>query len=168
MTEKSAVTSTGATPFILHADEGERIDAFGNECIFKLTGANTAGTMTLVQGVVPPGGGPPPHVHRRDDEVFIIMEGRYRFLIGETWTEVGPGAVVFLPRNSVHTFRNVGETNSRHRAFLTPSGFETFYAKCAEVFAAPGPPDMGRLTAISHDHGYEFAIGRPSSPLSDP
>jgi quercetin dioxygenase-like cupin family protein len=168
MTTPSSVGSTGAPPFILHADEGERISAFGSEAIFKLTGANTAGTMTLLLGTVPPGGGPPPHVHRSDDEFFIIIEGQYRFLIGETWTEVGPGAVVFLPRNSVHTFRNIGETNSRHWAFVTPSGFETFYAKCAEVFAVPGPPDMGRLTAISQDHGYEFVIGQRTSPVSAP
>jgi quercetin dioxygenase-like cupin family protein len=165
MTTPGSVASTGPTAFIIHPDEGERIAAFGSEAIFKLTGANTAGTMTLLLGVVPPGGGPPPHVHRHDDEFFIIIEGQYRFLIGETWTEVGPGAVVFLPRNNVHTFRNIGKTNSRHWAFVAPSGFETFYARCAEVFAVPGPPDLRRLTAISEDYGYEFVIGQQASPV---
>ena len=159
MNAASPVAPKEQKAFIVHADEGERINAFGSEAIFKLTGENTGGTFTLCLGVVPPGGGPPPHVHRLDDEIFIIVEGRYNFLIGDTWTEVGPGAVVYLPRGNAHTFRNIGATPSRHWAFLNPSGFETFYLRCAEVFAAPGPPDFARLGAISHEHGYDIIRG---------
>jgi hypothetical protein len=38
----------------------------------------------------------------------------------------------------------------------TPSGFEIFFARCAEVFAQPGEPDMPRIIAISAEHGIEF------------
>ena len=37
--------------------------------------------------------------------------------------------------------------------------FETFYARCAEVFAAPGPPDFARIGAISREHGYDIIRG---------
>ncbi len=73
-------------------------------------------------------------------------------------TEVGPGAVVYLPRDNVHSFENIGDTPSRHWALLTPSGFETMYARCAEVFAGPGPPDFARIAAIGREHGYETLI----------
>jgi len=147
---------------ILHPDEGERINAFGSEAIFKLTGENTGGNFTLCLGVVPPGGGPPPHVHSVDEEIFIIIEGQYNFLIGETWHEVGPGAVVYLPRGNPHTFKNVSDKPSRHWAMLNPSGFETFYARCAEVFSRPGAPDFARIGAISREHGYEILRGGQS------
>jgi hypothetical protein len=40
-----------------------------------------------------------------------------------------------------------------------PSGFERFFSKSAEVFAATPagkPPDMSRLLAISDEFGIEF------------
>jgi hypothetical protein len=70
-----------------------------------------------------------------------------------------PGTVVYTPRGVVHTFQNVGETPSRQLVIGTPSGFELFFSKSAEIFAAAeagGPPDMARILAISEEHGIEF------------
>jgi quercetin dioxygenase-like cupin family protein len=142
--------------FVLHADEGEWIDAFGNKGLFKLTGANTGGSLTLMLSTVPAGGGTPPHIHNVDDEMFIIVEGRYRFVMNGVSKEVGPGAIVYLPRDCVHSFQNIGDTPSKHWALLTPSGFETFYARCAELFAQPGPPNFARIAAITREQGYQI------------
>jgi len=153
-------TTSKPKPFVLHADQGEWIDAFGNRSLFKVTGATSGGSLTLLLATVPVGGGTPAHIHNVDDEMFIIAEGRYRFVMDGVESEVGPGAVVYLPRDCVHSFQNIGDTPAKHWALLTPSGFETFYARCAEVFAAPGPPDLARIAAITRDHGYQiFAPG---------
>ena len=151
--EQSARSSSA---LIFQAGEGQVIDAFGNRSLFKLTGDNTGGARTITMAEVPPGHGPPHHVHHSDDEVFLIIEGQYRFLVDGVWKDVGPNGLVFLPRDCPHTFVNAGSTTSRHWAILWPSGFETFYARCAEVFAAKGPPDRERLGQISREHGYEF------------
>jgi len=37
-----------------------------------------------------------------------------------------------------------------------PSGFETFFARCAEEFAKPNPPDMSRIVEISAEHGIHY------------
>lgn len=145
------------TPTIVQAGGGTVVDAFGSAIRFVLGPEQTAGMLTLGLATVPPGNGPPPHVHRDEDEMFIIVEGRYGVLAGGEWTEVGPGAVVYVPRGSVHTFRNVGEGPGRHWVLTTPSGFEQFYARCEAVFAAPGAPDMGGILAIAAEHGIEFA-----------
>jgi len=79
-----------------------------------------------------------------------------RFLVNGEWREVGPGGVVYVPRGSVHTFQNIGTTPCRAWIIATPSGFENFFAKSAEVFAAAGPPDMERVLSICDDHGIEF------------
>jgi hypothetical protein len=97
---------------------------------------------------------PKPFVLHADEGEWI--EGRYRFVMDGVESEVGPGAVVYLPRDCVHSFQNIGDTPARHWALLTPSGFETFYARCAEVFAAPGPPDLARIAAITRGHGYQI------------
>ena len=146
-----------STPTIVQDGGGTVVDAFGSEIRFALTAEHTSGTLTLGFATVPPGDGPPPHLHQHEDELFIIVEGRYGFLADGEWSEVGPGAVVYIPRGSVHTFRNAGESVARHWVLTTPSGFEQFYAKCEEVFAATGAPDMSQIVAISAAHGIQFA-----------
>lgn len=151
------VAGTQATPTIVQAGDGKTVDAFGSEIRFALTAQHTGGALTLGLATVPPGEGPPPHLHQHEDELFIIVEGRYGFLAEGEWTEVGPGAVVYVPRGSVHTFRNAGEGVAKHWVLTTPSGFEQFYAECEAVFAAPGAPDMSQILAISAAHGIQFA-----------
>jgi uncharacterized cupin superfamily protein len=92
--------------------------------------------------------------------MFLVLEGKGRFLANGQWTEpLEPGTVVYTPRGVVHTFQNVGEIPSRQLVIGTPSGFELFFSKSAEIFAAAkagGPPDMARILAISEEHGIEF------------
>jgi hypothetical protein len=38
-----------------------------------------------------------------------------------------------------------------------PSGFETFFTRCATEFANPAGPDMQRIMEISAEHGIHFA-----------
>lgn len=151
------VATPQTAPTIVPAGAGKAVDAFGSEIRFALTAEHTGGALTLGFATVPPGDGPPPHLHQHEDELFIVVEGRYAFLTDGEWTEVGPGAVVYVPRGSVHTFRNPGESVAKHWVLTTPSGFEDFYAKCEEVFTAPGAPDMSRILAISAAHGIQFA-----------
>ena len=94
----------------------------------------------------------------------MVQEGEMSFLVDGEWQPAGAGSVVFAPRGSVHTFRNVGETPSRMLVLTQPSGFETFFARCAEEFKQPGEPDMDRIVAISSEHGIYY-VNQVSQPL---
>jgi hypothetical protein len=61
-----------------------------------------------------------------------------------------------MPQGVVHTFKNAGPTALRMLVSTSPSGFETFFARCAEEFANPGGPNMERIFAISAEHGIHF------------
>lgn len=153
-------TSQPPETLVILPEDGDTIHAYGDTALVKLSGEQTNGSMVVVVGTSPPGGGPPPHRHRNEDEMFIVLEGKIRFLANGQWTEpLPPGAVVYTPRGVVHTFQNVGETICRQWIIATPSGFERFFSRSAEVFAAAaagGPPDMVRLLAISDECGIEF------------
>jgi hypothetical protein len=84
------------------------------------------------------------------------MEGRVAFLVDGQWHEVGPGGSAFMPRRLVHRFKSVGDQPSRMLITTTPSGFERFFALCAEEFAKPGGPDMSRVIEIGIEHGIHF------------
>ncbi len=158
----TASTSTPiATAAIVRPGEGSVARAFGNEILFKLGEERTAGALSLGLATAPNGtDGPPPHVHHGEDELFLILEGTYRVWIEGTWSEAGPGSVVYFPRRTAHTFHVVGDVPGRHWVLTTSSAFEQFYMRCAELFAEPGPPDRARLAAISAAHGME--IVRPA------
>jgi len=146
---------------IVRPGEGQRIRSFGNEIEFMLTGEQTAGSLTLGVASVPAGNGPPAHIHSADDELFIIVEGEYRVYLDGVWTNVGPGTVVYLPRGSTHTFQVVGPTPGKHWVLTTPSGFERFFARTAEVFAVPGPPNFAQIVAINAEFGVAFVAPAP-------
>ena len=134
----------------------EMFPAFGNEMTVLLSGADTGGKLAMCIDVTPPGGGPPPHYHLNEDEWFFPLEGEVEFLLNGEWQAVAVGTAVFVPRGTVHTFRNVGSGYLKVLVQTTPSGFEIFFERCAAEFAKPGPPDMARITDIAAEHGIHF------------
>lgn len=164
-------TPSVPTAIIVPPEGGRTLHAFGDSPCVKLAGEQTGGTMTVVLNHTPPGGGPPPHLHRNEDETFLVLEGKIRFLANGEWTEALPvGSVVYLPRGTVHTFQNIGDTPSRAWIIATPSGFENFFARCAAHFATPEmPPNMAAILGISSEHGIEYvpplAPGEAPAPV---
>lgn len=61
---------------------------------------------------VEPGGHTPDHTHPFEHENYVL-EGQGRVLIGETWHDVVPGSVVFVPAGVRHTYVNSGDAPFR-------------------------------------------------------
>lgn len=148
--------SPQSNPIITQPGTGQDLHAFGNVLSVMLSGEQTSGLISVMSESTPPGGGPPLHVHSQEDEIFLVIEGRVSYFVNGQWTEVGAGGLVFLPRGCEHCFRNIGNTPSRHWIITFPSGFEKFFASCAQEFARQTPPDMQRIVEVSREYGIEF------------
>ncbi|OYV05362.1 MAG: cupin [Verrucomicrobiales bacterium VVV1] len=144
------------SPTVVLPGQGRVVEAFGDHVTFLLTGAETGGRYTMFLSITAPGMGPPPHLHEKEDEWFHVLEGRVEFFKDGAWTEVPPGTSVFIPRGAVHSFRNVGDTPLKQLIQTAPSGFETFFTRCAEEFHREGGPDMGRVAQIAGELGIRF------------
>jgi quercetin dioxygenase-like cupin family protein len=136
------------------------LHAFGDVLSVLVAGEHTGDALTVMYDVTPPGGGPPLHRHSREDEFFLVVEGRISYFVDDVWTEIGPGGAVYFPRGTAHHYKNVGDTPSAHWILTSPSGFEHFFAECAEEFAKPGGPDMQRIVEIHQKYGIEL-LGAP-------
>jgi len=132
---------------------------FGGQMNIFLTGAQSGGWLTAALHIAPPDNGPPYHLHRREDELLIVVEGTFSFFADGKWTEAGPGTVVFLPRDQPHAFRNTGKTTGKLYVLAQPPGLETFFERCDEPFHRPEGPDFKEITSIGADHGIEFVRG---------
>jgi quercetin dioxygenase-like cupin family protein len=132
------------------------IKAFGGEMHFHLVGDQTEKRFLLATIIAPPGDGPPPHYHLNEDECFVVQEGTLSFLTGGEWREVGAGAVVFTPKGTIHTYKNIGAGPAKILFTASPAGFEVFFERCSVEFAQPGGPDMQRIIEISAEHGIYY------------
>ena len=142
--------------FLILPHEAKSLKAFGDEIVVHMGGAQTGGKYTAFTCVTPPGGGPPPHYHTNEDEWFVPLDGRVEFFLDGEWREVPLNSLLFIPRGTIHTFRNCGDTPLRVLTHTAPAGFEVFFARCAAEFAKAGPPDMARIVEISAEHGIHF------------
>ena len=87
--------------------------------------AAITGVITVMQ----PGAMQPPHWHAAADEWHYVVQGRVRFtLFGPdkhlAVAELGPGDCAYVPANSGHLVRNVGDTGSEVVSVLNGSGYE--------------------------------------------
>jgi quercetin dioxygenase-like cupin family protein len=147
--------------------EGETIHGpAGGPLTFKARGAQTAGQLTLFENVVAAGDGPPLHTHAVEDESWYVLEGSFRFRLGDQIHGAPAGSFVFVPRGTPHCFQNTGADPARILVIFTPSGMERFFDRFAALpeGAAPGPS----FAIIGSEVGMEV-VGPPlavTHPLS--
>lgn len=91
--------------------EGEKLWIMGDQVTLKADGERDG--LTLFVSTIPPGGGPPPHVHHQQEEAHYVLEGIFSFLNGNEWIEAPAGTFIFIPRETLHTFRNTGTGTGR-------------------------------------------------------
>ena len=154
-TTSSAITAPRAA-VIAQPQDGASVRAFGNEILFKLTSDQSGGALCVGLASVPAGNSVPMHVQDDEDELFLIVDGTYRFWVNGSPTGVESGALVFIPRGVPHRFEVLGDRTGRHWVVGTPGGFDRFFAECAKVFDAAGAPDFARLAAINAEYGNRF------------
>jgi quercetin dioxygenase-like cupin family protein len=83
-----------------------------NRAVFSLSGDETGGKYSLTEFtmVPPPTPGPPPHIHEDADEAIYVLEGTLEMRIGERRMSGLAGAVMLVPRGTLHPL-----ANPRHR-----------------------------------------------------
>ncbi len=129
----------------------------------KATGESTNQNLVLLENVTAPGGGPPPHVHTREDEFFYVLDGTFEIRIGDELNAVGPGGFAYVPRGTVHNFRNTADTPSRILVGFTPSGMDGFFRAAGQPATddGPAPPvddlEIARTMAAAPRYGLELA-----------
>lgn len=128
-----------------------------SENYLKISGGDTADQFALFEYHGHEQGGPPLHIHPDQDEVFYVLEGQYRFVCGNEKFELGPGDLIFLPRNVPHTWGQISE-HGKLLFYFQPAGkMEAFFNTLGSITAPPTPEQGAKVFA---NHGMQV-LGPP-------
>src|SRR5438067_10861640 len=88
--------------YALGPDEGEALWFNGGFGVLKASKELTDGAFGAMELLAPKGFAAPLHIHRPEDEFFVVLTGEVRVQHGETVVEAATGAVVYRPPGVPH------------------------------------------------------------------
>ena len=149
-------------PIHVGPEGGDTVFLVGDTYTTLLTGPQTGGAFTLLEALVPPDTGPPPHRHHAEDETFILLEGALTFTMGDETIDARPGTTLFVPRDTVHSFRTAGTSPARMLFMYSPAGMEGMFAEIGTpgTRGVQGPPlsgeDVAAMIAVSGKYNFSM------------
>lgn len=156
-----------AEPYLAHQGEARW---YGDSLWeFLIPSEVTGGKLSVFQATLPEGFSPPRHIHTREDEVFLVLDGAVCFDLDGHRRLAGPGTTVYMPRGVPHTFR-IESPVARMLGVMTPGAFEELFRNLSvpareRALPAPGtvPFDVSAVMAEQRRLGTEV-VGPPMSP----
>jgi len=132
---------------------------------FLATGEDTQGQFALIEAVARKGNVPPPHIQHREDETFYVLEGEMTVSAGDRTIKATPGAMVFLPRDVVHS-STIDSDQARILILATPAGIEGYFQECSVPAPAMTLPpavetpygEMQKMLPVALKFGIEFVV----------
>ena len=141
---------------VVQPGEGDRGGlAPGVGVIFKIDGRDAGGALSIVEHTFEVGALVPPHVHTREDEYSIVLDGEIGFRSEDQEAVLGAGGYIIKPRNQVHAMWNAGSVPARMIEVISPPGFEDFFRDLVEITAVRRPEPQ-EVAGLGDRYGLPF------------
>src|SRR3954447_18012695 len=138
----TAPTAAAIAPYLAHQGEARW---YGDGLFeFLIPSDATGGRLSVFTATLVEGFSPPRHVHTREDEVFVVLEGEAAFEIDGRRLLAGPGTSVFMPRGVPHTFR-IESLVARLLGVITPGAFEQLFRNLSVPASTRALPEPGTV-----------------------
>lgn len=149
-----AGSTSAKEPFIVDAGKsrfGDTVKFLGiHPNDLKISSKDTDGQLSVFEYCGYGKVGPTLHVHFKQDEIFTISEGEYRFVVGKETHHLKAGQTIFLPRGIPHTWIQLTD-KGKMIYFLQPAGkMEEFFTLMNSLTERPSQEEMDRIHA-AHD-----------------
>jgi quercetin dioxygenase-like cupin family protein len=127
----------------------------------KVSSADTAGQLFIIENHAQGRFGPPRHVHHEQDEWFHVVSGVVVLEVGDQKYRLLPGDSVLAPRGVPHVWAQVAPEGGRLLIAFQPSGkMEAFFGELGKLGGFP-PPAQAR--ELFEKHGMTI-VGPPLNP----
>ncbi len=159
-----SVQATTPDPLLVAPGDGEVFDFTPSEqFVWKATAATTGGAFDIFESFMQPGvPGAPEHIHDANDEIFYVIEGEFRFKIGEEIAPAPAGTFAYVPKGTAHSWVNVDAGVSRLLTQFLPGGMQGFFEAATDLIQTV-PLDLAGLEAVTSRYNTRL-VGPPLLP----
>jgi quercetin dioxygenase-like cupin family protein len=138
-------------PFIVDAQKsrfGDTVKFLGvHPNDLKISGKDTNGQLSVFEYTGLAKVGPALHIHFKQDEIFMVTEGEYRFVVGKETHVLTAGQTIFLPRNIPHTWIQLSD-RGKMIYMLQPAGkMEEFFILMNKLTTIPTQQEIDKIHA---------------------
>jgi mannose-6-phosphate isomerase-like protein (cupin superfamily) len=91
----------------------------------------TDGNFTILEVVADPRNGVSMHIHKNEDEHFIVLEGTLHIVIGDTTLDVPAGTAVTVSKGHPHAWCNLTDAVVRMLVIFSPGHIEGLFKEVA-------------------------------------
>jgi quercetin dioxygenase-like cupin family protein len=141
-------------PKVVLADESRRIQLYDVLFRYGVGSDESDGGLSLLEVTVPPRTLIKPHMHTREDEFTLVLDGTVSARLGDEVVGVIPaGSWLVKPRSIPHAMWNVTAEPARILEVVTPGGLERYFEQIAPVLMEHGPDWTRRYDALADEFG---------------
>jgi quercetin dioxygenase-like cupin family protein len=144
-------------PAVVAPDQGLETPLGPLETIHKVPGFVTEDRVAIVEyTLLPRRLAAPRHRHSREDELSIVLEGRFGAMLGDEVVTAEAGSYVLKPRGQWHTFWNAGDTTLRVIELLIPGEADVFFQRLSALMAGGTTGNDHAVRRLAAEYGIEF------------
>ena len=110
----------------------------GGTLAMLLDGKASNGQLMIGRFDVSEGEAPPYHLHRNEDEVFLLIKGTALVWCDDQEYELAEGGIVYLPKNIPHGYR-ITSKKADLLMINTPAGIEGMFRETGRDKSTPRP-----------------------------
>jgi quercetin dioxygenase-like cupin family protein len=139
---------------VIRADESKTIQLYDVLFRYGVGAEASGGALSLLEVTIPPRTLIKPHIHTREDEASLVLEGTIGSRLGDnTVEEIPTGSWLAKPRGIPHAMWNLADTPARILEVVTPGGIERYFELIAPVLREHGPEWTKRYKALGEEFG---------------
>ena len=139
----------------LNRDDGEWLQVTpGERFRIRVASSQTMGAYSVIEVVADPHNGVPLHIHSKEEEHFIVLEGTLDIAFGDRRWNAPAGSNVTVKKGVPHAWCNPTDTSLRIVVVFSPGQIDGLFKEAA------GVSDVDRITAIASRYGTQL-IGPP-------
>jgi quercetin dioxygenase-like cupin family protein len=146
-----------------HSDGARELWFAGVRVVVRVDAAQSQGRLGVWESEEPRGVRLPLHIHTREDEQVVVLDGEILVRVGEDTHRLTTGATLALPRGVPHAHL-VTSPLARLLTVAVPGGFERLFTELGVPAlpgsAAPPTPDPDARAAAVRRLGVEV-VGPP-------
>jgi mannose-6-phosphate isomerase-like protein (cupin superfamily) len=143
-------------PIVIRATDAEVLSASGVTLFADVP--DTDGHLTSHRSIFKPGKeGAPPHLHKQASELFFVLAGALRVLVGDNITTLRQGDFLVIPPGTLHAFEAAGSEETEVLFVLTQAKPRFDYYRLLEgVYRGEtDPAELGKTSELFDNHYVE-------------